>query len=174
MIPIKKIILFLSIIFITSSCDKRISYKYPDNQDYARNMRSGRAFSEKDLVVFGDGAPKNSDIKDLQEIKKSAIWRSTVEVVGSTLEIDSMDPSLGMVNSKWQITDNGGKRIRIIAFISGLEAKKENISITIFRQIKSGNDWLEDSIENSQNQKGSDSLAAKLIQEKIIQKSLIK
>jgi len=174
MITIRKIILCLSIIFLTTSCEKKISYKYPDNQDYARNMRSGRAFSEKDLVVFGNGSTKNSEDKNIQEIKKSAIWRSAVEVLGSTLEIDSMDPNLGMINSKWQITDNGRKRIRIIAFIRDLETKKENISITIFRQVKSGNDWLEDITENSQSQKNSDSLAAKLIQEKIIQKSLIK
>ena len=72
----------ISLIFcaLLSSCDTTdISYKYPDNPDYARKSRAGTAFSKKDLVVYGKKKGEEKSTDATKNNKKSELDKSPAE-----------------------------------------------------------------------------------------------
>lgn len=154
--------------FLFSCSTESVSYNYPDNPDYARKSRAGLAFSKKDLVLFGKKSDEKKANAKIGEIKSSDLWKSTLAVISGLFPIAIIDSDSGVIVSEWSQEKNSVERIKINALVKGVEAKKENLQITIFRQKKIGskNDdsWGAPSLEDSD----SESLSAKLIQEKIL------
>jgi len=172
-----KILALIFSVLLLSCGKKDIAYNYPDNPDYQRNSRAGTAFSKGDLVIYGnkkDGAKsvdanKNgAKYSEKSAIEKSALWQSSVEVIAALFPIAILNSNSGIITSEWyQDEPNSKERIKINAIISGTEAKKENLLITIFRQKKSDKTWQDSGRENSD----SGGFSAKILQEKILEKA---
>ncbi|MSP33710.1 MAG: DUF3576 domain-containing protein [Rickettsiales bacterium] len=167
---------YLILCALLFSCSvKEISHNYPDNPDYARKSRAGNAFSKNDLVVYGKkkstekaAAAEKTDEKSV--LTKSALWQSSVGVVGALFPIAILNSDNGIITTEWyQDTPNSNERIKINALVKGPEAKKENLQITIFRQKKSVAKQSAGAWEDA-NRESSDTngLSAKLLQDKIL------
>ncbi len=167
----------LAILFLTifaTCCAKKVSYNYPDNQDYARNSRAG-TLTNKDLVVFGgkETNEKKEKVSQTNDVSKSALWKASTEVIGSLFPIAIIDSDSGIIASEWyQESANSAKRVKINALVRASKIKEENLRISVFRQIKiADGSWQGDGFEDSENATSSDALTAKLIKEKILEKA---
>jgi len=166
---------YLILCALLFSCGtKDVSYNYPDNPDYARKSRAGNAFSKSDFVVYGKKKSVEKVAAEKTEEKsaltKSALWQSSVEVVGALFPIAILNSDNGIITTEWyQDVQNSNERIKINALVKGYEVKKENLQITIFRQKKSiakqsAEKWEDVSRESSD----TNGLSAKLLQDKIL------
>ncbi len=156
-------------VLLFSCGTKDVSYNYPDNPDYARKSRAGNAFSKSDFVVYGKKKSVEKVAAEKTEEKsaltKSALWQSSVEVVGALFPIAILNSDNGIITTEWyQDVQNSNERIKINALVKGYEVKKENLQITIFRQKKSAGKWEDASRESSD----TNGLSAKLLQDKIL------
>ncbi len=170
---------YLFFALVIFSCDaKKVSYNYPDNPDYARKSRAGMLFSDKDFAVIGGKKETKDAAKDEKNpaknegaLAKTKLWQSSIEVIGALFPIAIVDSNSGIITTEWyQDMQNSNERVKINAFVKGAAPTKENLQITIFRQIRSAKNpesWESQNREDS----ASPSLVTKLLQEKILKKA---
>ncbi len=184
----KNLLIFLACFSLFSCKVKDVSYLYPDNPDYARKSRAGKAFSENDLVIYGktkkpakenlaanysEKSKENPGAKsDLNSGAKSlALWKSSIEVISALFPIEILDKDSGAIISSWyQEKPESQERVKISAIVKGEEIKPENLRITVYRQRKF-DDKNKNSTWKDQSKEDSDqgALSAKLLQEKILE-----
>ena len=163
-------VIFCALLFSCSA--KEISYRYPDNPDYARKSRAGNAFSKGDLVVHGKKKNGENSSKE-SAFEKSSLWQSSLEVVGALFPIAATNSESGIITTEWyQDSPSSLERIKINVFVKNAEVKKENLQITILRQKKSTKKNSAKIWEDA-NHESSDSggHSAKILQEKILEQA---
>ncbi len=169
------ILFFLCLLSVGSCVKKDVSYNYPNNQDFARKSRAGMFFSKKDLVIFGDKKIDNIiENEEANAIANSKLWKASIEVIGSLFPIAIIENNSGIIVSEWhEDSGNKNRRVKVNALVKGVEAREENLRISVFRQKKSNDanaTWQNDELEDSESA-AADALTAKLIQDKILQKA---
>lgn len=180
----KKLLIFLACFSLFSCKVKDVSYNYPDNPDYARKSRAGKAFSENDLVIYGktkkpekenlaaNYSEKSKEKSELKSNTKSlALWKSSIEVISALFPIEILDKDSGAIISSWyQEKPESQERVKVSAIVKGEEVKPENLRITVYRQRKF-DEKNKDSVWKDQSKEDSDegALSAKLLQEKILE-----
>ncbi len=156
----KKLIL-LSFLALISACqNSKVDYNYPENPENVRNNRAGKFFDNKNLL-------SNKDNKPVQKaVAKNQLWLASVEIISALLPIDVADQDSGLIVTEWyKDGQNRDNRIKINLLVKGSEVKKENLVLTIFRQIKNDRGvWVDE-------QSTSQSLSAQMIRDKIIEKA---
>ncbi len=171
----KKILFLFIVLSLTNSCKfKDLSFNYPDNPDYARKSRAGRFFSG-DLAFFGKKKEASQQLYTLSPLASSNLWHASLEIVGTLVPIIIIDSDSGAIVSEWY-HENPNERIKIHVLVKGVEIKKENLQIMIFRQkrivIKKDKDIIDGGWEvPSREDSDAGSIAAKLLQEKILEKA---
>lgn len=156
----KKFIQFIASIFLANallSCARDdISYRYPDNQDYARQNRAGNILSKKDLIIFGD------EKQSSEEFKNSKLWTSSVALISELFPIAIIDEDSGVIASDWK--EKGASRTKINVLIKGSAPTNDNLRVSIFSQTKTAEgQWQSDTSDNSET--------TKMIRDKILQKA---
>lgn len=156
----KLIILALSALLICCQ-NSKIDYSYPENPDIIRRQRYGKFFD--DITLFGGKKEQEEKVTKKSEVK-NPLWQASIEVIGELLPIAIADSNSGLITTEWyQDGKNQGKRIKINLLVKGKEIKKENLTLSIFKQNKDKKDnWVD---EKSADQ----SLTADLIKGKIIE-----
>ncbi len=160
----KKLIL-LSFLVLFSSCQNNaIDYDYPENPDNVRKQRAGKFFD--DVTLFDDKKTNQKTINKVDKKTSSPLWVASIEVISALLPISIVDENSGLIITEWyQDGKSQSDRIKINLLVKGLEPKKENLLLTIFRQAKNDQGiWVD---EQSANQ----SLSAQMIKDKIIEKA---
>ncbi len=160
----KKLIL-LSFLALISACqNSKVDYKYPENPENIRNGRAGKFFDNKNLLSIQDETPAQ------KPVVKNQLWLASVEIISALLPIDVADQDSGLIVTEWykdgqNKDDHQGNRIKINLLIKGSEVKKENLVLTIFRQVRNDRGvWVDE-------QSTSQSLTAHMIRDKIIDKA---
>ena len=158
----QKIIITLLILIISACSSGEIKHDYPENPENIRKQRAGKFFDE--ITVFD---ANKSDKKEIVEnkISKNKLWQSAIEVIGEILPIAVADESSGLIITEWYRDGDDDKKIKINLLVKGKELKKENLQLTIFKQIKDKNGkWIDQNPEQK-------SITGNLIKTKIIKKA---
>ncbi len=161
----KKIILsglpaLLSLVVLFSACqNSKIDYSYPINPQNLRNQRAGKFFDDNNLL----NNKKNPDQKTADKKNPSPLWIASIEVIGALLPIETADENSGLIITEWyQDGQNKNERIKINLLVKGIDPKRENLLLTIFRQTKNSKGiWID-------SQSSTTSLTAQMIKDKII------
>ena len=147
------------------SCqNSNIDYKYPENPKNIRNERAGKFFDNKNIF----GTKKEQPSLENQS-NTNQLWLASIEVISVLLPIETADENSGLIATEWyQDGQNNNARIKINLMVKGSEAVKENLDLTVLRQIKNNQGiWVDD---NSNNQ----STSSQMIRDKIIQQAKAK
>jgi hypothetical protein len=116
--------LFFFFFIAIFSCNK-VEYTYPDNPDYVRKSRAGKAFDKGDLFLY-----KKKPIKDFPFDKKNkCLWNASLAVTQELSPIAIMDESSQIIVSEWY-NDDKNNRIKISALIKDASV----LQISAFRE----------------------------------------
>jgi hypothetical protein len=157
----KKLILLSIAVILTACQNSKVDYSYPDSPENIRNQRAGKFFG--DITLFDGNKKDNQDSK--KSASKNQLWLASIEVISGLLPLNTADESSGLIITEWYNQGaNSNERIKINLLVKGSEPKPENLALTIFKQVKDKKDvWVD---QQSTNQ----SLSAKLIKDKILEK----
>jgi hypothetical protein len=93
-----------------------------------------------DLFVFGKEKKENSD----RGIGVNAfLWRGSLDTL-SFMPLASADPFGGVIITDWySATQTPKERFKVNVLILGKELRSDGLSVSVFKQTKQGNDWVD-------------------------------
>lgn len=160
----RKLTILLFFLFILACSNPKIDPTYPENPDIVRKTRGGRFFGYP-VTVYGGNKKVDEKAKQVAIDNKNPLWIASVDVIGNLFPIAIIDANSGIIVSEWyQSNNNQNERIKINTVIKSNEIKEENLTISIFNQTKDKNGLWND-------KKTDNSIAVKLIKEKILEKA---
>ena len=121
---------------------ENVEYTYPKDMGNGTYSHDGsepdRMFGKDGITLFG-----KSDNKAEQNIGvNSYLWRATLDTL-SFMPLMSADPFGGVIITDWYtVPDNQEERFKVNAYILSNSLRADGIKITIFKQKKEKNDWV--------------------------------
>lgn len=150
------LIIFIPILLSCSS--KNVEYDYPSDPQNERKNRAGQFF-DGDVVLYG----KKEKVDNInRQVSAGKLFLSAKSVISELIDIDVIDPDLGIISTKWKNSKDAKERTKITALIKGKELIEDNINISIHKkQLDDDGNWK---IKKSQNE----DLVIKLLKSKIV------
>jgi hypothetical protein len=124
--------------------------EYPDKQVGQESnpawggLKNDSIFGEGGIVIFGGSSDKNKDNGGAAGIGINAyLWRASLETL-SFMPLASADPFGGVIITDWYSPpESPNERFKMSIFITDRELHADGIRVSVFRQVKSGNDWAD-------------------------------
>lgn len=156
------ILMITSILALSACSGIESEAKYPTGADRS-GTGDNNIYSEAPSI-FGKGGISGAFGR--QENKDSGggvtvnsyLWRAALDTV-SFMPLASADPFGGTIITEWYTTPKTPKeRTKINVFILGKELKAESLSVKVFRQTKSGSNWVDANVAKETNIKLEDAI----------------
>jgi len=161
----KSVILLFAICLTILSCSGvKVDPTYPENPDIVRKTRGGRFFKDP-VTVYGGNKKMDEKEKQIEAQSKNPLWLASIDMISGLFPVAIIDANSGIIVTEWYQSDGSqNERIKINALVKDSEIKEENLIISIFNQTKDKKGlWNDKKVDNS--------IAVKLIKEKIIEKA---
>lgn len=163
MIRVALIALLIPVIALLSACAGGEA-KYPtgaersatgDNNIYDE---APSILGDGGLSIFGGNSKNNASNGDNGVSVNGYLWRAALDTV-SFMPLASADPFGGTIITDWyQDPSIPNERTKLNVFILGRELKADAISVKVFRQTGSGNNWKEAAVAPDTGRKMEDAI----------------
>jgi hypothetical protein len=148
-----------SCFLMLSACGAEIENKIdvPMNNEDRLRARNGKLLGEEGITLFG-GSGKGK-AADSGVGVNSYLWRATLDTI-SFMPLAQVETRGGVIITEWYENPNvKGERLKLNVVVLDSALKSDAVKVTVFRQIKRGNNW--------EDAKASEDTANKL-EEKIL------
>lgn len=97
--------------------------------------------------IFGGGDDKVAQVEAAEEVYQIGVnaylWRATLDTM-SFMPIASADHNGGVILTDWKVNPGDStERTKVDIIILGRKLTADSIKVTVHRQMKSGNDWMD-------------------------------
>ena len=128
--------------------------EYPDK----RKGEASPTYGDKKDTIFGEGGlnlfgdSKKNQPSDGGGIGvNSFLWRASLDTI-SFMPVNSADPFGGVIITDWHSNvEAPNERFKLNVYILGRSLRADGVRVSVFRQIRDGNDW-----KNAAVPKGTD------------------
>ncbi len=154
----------LSSILLISACGANSEAKYPTGADRASTGGSNNIYN-KSQSIFGEGGLELFSNKDKNDDQGGAgigvnalLWRASLDAI-NFMPITTADPFGGTIITDWY--SNAGapnERFKVNAYILGRELRADNVRARLFRQTKSGSNWVDAPSDEAANRQLEDAI----------------
>ena len=137
--------LFLACSSFLTACSGpiRIDQNPPPTTEEKRAQEEGKLFGENGLLsVFGGNEEQATGI-GVNEF----LWQASLDILGF-MPLSQVDPFGGVILTDWHSPPTSQNvRFRLNVFLKGRALRSDGLSITVFRQRKSGESWIDTEVE---------------------------
>ncbi|WP_369412761.1 DUF3576 domain-containing protein [Neoroseomonas alba] len=113
-------------------------------------MRGRLTGQDDGIVLFGTSRPRNSDSSDGGSGGGGAglgvnayLWRATLDTL-SFMPLASADPFGGVIITDWYSPPGTStERFKATAYVMGRQLRSDGVRISVFRQVRQGNNWTD-------------------------------
>lgn len=139
--------LFLLVVLALAACgglrpNTQDDYNSPEREQLMD--RQGGLFGDEGLVLFGgrDSRDRGGDQGGALGVN-AYLWRGALDTL-SFMPLVSADPFGGVIITDWyEPQDASGERFKATAYILGRQLRADGIRISLFRQVRQGNNWVD-------------------------------
>ncbi|MBW6399204.1 DUF3576 domain-containing protein [Roseomonas sp. HJA6] len=125
----------------------RDEYTSQSGRDRVRGRLTGQ---DDGIVLFGTSRPRNSDSSDGGSGGGGAglgvnayLWRATLDTL-SFMPLASADPFGGVIITDWYSPPGTStERFKATAYVMGRQLRSDGVRISVFRQVRQGNNWTD-------------------------------
>jgi hypothetical protein len=148
--------LMISGIFFISSCESyKGEAKYPNGADRTTTGNGADIYGENQSI-FGKGGLSLFGGKDKGKNDgsngigvNSYLWRASLDTV-SFMPLASADPFGGVIITDWYTSaEKPNERFKVNIFILDKQLRSDGIKVKVFRQIQSGDKWMDTTVADN-------------------------
>ena len=116
-----------------------------DYNDYRSTDPNGTLFNSANIVT--GVAKDNKQQESGTGLSVNAyLWRGALDTL-SFMPLASADPFGGVIITDWYAPPTAtGERFKATAYILGRELRTDGVRVTVFRQVRDGNQWVDATI----------------------------
>lgn len=116
------------------------------NSDSRRDRVVGRITGQDDgIVLFGTArTPRAGEGEGGAGLGVNAfLWRATLDTL-AFMPLASADPFGGVIITDWYSPPGAGnERFKATAYVMGRQLRSDGVRISVFRQVRQGNNWVD-------------------------------
>ncbi|WP_198375753.1 DUF3576 domain-containing protein [Neoroseomonas rubea] len=115
------------------------------NDDSRRARVAGRLTGADDgIVLFGTARTPREDAAGGAGLGVNAyLWRATLDTL-SFMPLASADPFGGVIITDWYSPPGAGaERFKATAYVMGRQLRSDGVRVSVFRQVRGGNSWVD-------------------------------
>lgn len=115
------------------------------NNDSGRSRVSGRLTGSDDgLIIFGTSRTPREDSSGGAGLGVNAyLWRATLDTL-AFMPLASADPFGGVIITDWYTPPGAsGERFKATAYVMGRQLRSDGVRVSVFRQVRGGNSWVD-------------------------------
>ncbi len=145
-----KFLLLTTLVAVLSACggenvqpNTQDDYNRPERQ--STMDRQGTLFGGDDgLVIFGTrrGDSSDADGGNTGLGVNAYLWRASLDTL-SFMPLVSADPFGGVIITDWYTPQGGNERFKATAYVLGRQLRADGVRISLFRQERRGNTWVD-------------------------------
>lgn len=113
--------------------------------DSGRSRVSGRLTGADDgLIIFGTSRTPREDQGGGAGLGVNAfLWRATLDTL-AFMPLASADPFGGVIITDWYTPPGAsGERFKATAYVMGRQLRSDGVRVSVFRQVRGGNSWVD-------------------------------
>ncbi|WP_246523382.1 DUF3576 domain-containing protein [Neoroseomonas eburnea] len=110
-----------------------------------RERVAGRLTGQDDgIVLFGTSRTPRDDTGGGTGLGVNAfLWRATLDTL-AFMPLASADPFGGVIITDWYSPPGAGnERFKATAYVMGRQLRSDGVRISVFRQVRQGNNWVD-------------------------------
>ncbi len=140
--------LFLLSVLLLAACGGLRGNTVDDYNSPEREQimdRQGGLFGDDGLVLFGNQRSGNNRGNEQGGALgvNAYLWRGALDTL-SFMPLVSADPFGGVIITDWYEPQGApGERFKATAYILGRQLRADGIRISLFRQVRQGNNWVD-------------------------------
>ncbi|MBO1076690.1 DUF3576 domain-containing protein [Roseomonas marmotae] len=141
----RKFLAFGLLLPVLAGCGYGRPVSNDEYYDDSRRARvQGRLGGSDGILILGTDRSSRQGAQDGAGLGVNAyLWRATLDTL-SFLPLTSADPFGGVIITDWYSPPTApDERFRATAYILGRQLRSDGVRITVFRQVRQGNDWVD-------------------------------
>jgi hypothetical protein len=148
----RKILAFGLLLPVLAGCGYSRPVQNDEYYDDSRRARvAGRLGGNDGILIVGTdrSQPQGGGSQEGGLGVNAYLWRATLDTL-SFLPLSSADPFGGVIITDWYsppATPN--ERFRATAYILGRQLRSDGVRVTVFRQMRQGNEWVDTAVAPS-------------------------
>lgn len=154
----------LTSVLLLTACGANTEAKYPTGANRAATGGNNNIYNESQSI-FGEGGLELFSSKDKSNSDSGVglgvnalLWRATLDAI-NFMPITTADPFGGTIITDWYSNaDAPNERFKVNAYILGQELRADNVKARIFRQTKSGSNWVDAPSDDAANRQLEDAI----------------
>lgn len=161
-----RLVLFLCVIVLAGCGGLRpnTNADYNDPQRDSSMERQGGLFGDDGLILFGNQRSGDraggADAGGALGVN-AYLWRGALDTL-SFMPLVSADPFGGVIITDWYEPQGApGERFKATAYILGRQLRADGIRVSLFRQIRQRNDWVDAGVSASTQAELEDKVLAR-------------
>ena len=115
------------------------------NNDSGRSRVAGRLTGADDgIIIFGTSRTPREGSGDGAGLGVNAyLWRATLDTL-AFMPLASADPFGGVIITDWYSPPGAtGERFKATAYVMGRQLRSDGVRVSVFRQVRGGNSWVD-------------------------------
>jgi hypothetical protein len=118
----------------------RDEYTSQSGRDRVRGRLTGQ---DDGIVLFGTARSRPDDAGSTGLGVNAYLWRATLDTL-AFMPLASADPFGGVIITDWYSPPGAGaERFKATAYVMGRQLRSDGVRISIFRQIRQGQNWVD-------------------------------
>jgi hypothetical protein len=141
----RKFLAFGLLLPVLAACGNSRPVSNDEYYDDSRRARvQGRLGGGDGLLILGTDRSQRDTQEGGAGLGVNAyLWRATLDTL-SFLPLTSADPFGGVIITDWYAPPSApDERFRATAYILGRQLRSDGVRVTVFRQVRQGNGWVD-------------------------------